>query len=294
MIAQVGAFFLPIPHLPPPLPPSPFPFTLSPPLQTLVFSAPWCGHCKNLAPEWKKAAAELKGEVKLGAVDATVHQALASKYDIRGYPTIKVFPAGKKSGDAENYEGGRDASSIVTYARNLAQESKPAPEVKQLVDQASFDEVCEKNQICFIAFLPVLADSGAAGRNSYIAILKSLAENYKKRPFGWLWAEATEQSALEKGLDIGGFGYPALTAVNLKKKKYSIHRHAFSEAQIKEFVNELVAGRSGPISLPNVPAITSVSAWDGKDAQVQYEEEIDLSDLADVEVDEGKKPREDL
>jgi thioredoxin-like negative regulator of GroEL len=53
-------------------------------------SAPWCGHCKNLAPEWKKAAGELKGVAKLGAVDSTVHQRISSKYTIKGYPTIYV------------------------------------------------------------------------------------------------------------------------------------------------------------------------------------------------------------
>ena len=36
------------------------------------FYAPWCGHCKNLQPEWEEAATKMKAGVRFGKVDATV------------------------------------------------------------------------------------------------------------------------------------------------------------------------------------------------------------------------------
>jgi protein disulfide-isomerase A6 len=78
------------------------------------FYAPWCGHCKNLAPEWKKAANSLKGSgMRLGAVDATVATGLASKYGIKGYPSIKLFTAGSKK--AVEYQVHSYNSSTVTF-----------------------------------------------------------------------------------------------------------------------------------------------------------------------------------
>uniref|UniRef100_M4BB88 Thioredoxin domain-containing protein n=1 Tax=Hyaloperonospora arabidopsidis (strain Emoy2) TaxID=559515 RepID=M4BB88_HYAAE len=94
----------------------------SPDYWLVEFYAPWCGHCKKLEPEFKAAAKKLKKQARLGAVDATVHQQLAHKYKIKGYPTIKEFGAKKKR--PQDYRGGRTAQEIVQYVQNSPQAKK--------------------------------------------------------------------------------------------------------------------------------------------------------------------------
>ena len=92
-----------------------------------------CGHCKSLAPHWAAAATELKGKYKVGALDATVHTVMASRFGIQGFPTIKYFPRGKKSFDsAEAYDGGRTSSDIIQWASSRWTENLPPPEVYQV------------------------------------------------------------------------------------------------------------------------------------------------------------------
>ncbi|XP_037959684.1 protein disulfide-isomerase A6 homolog [Teleopsis dalmanni] len=244
------------------------------------FFAPWCGHCKNLAPEWAKAAKELKGKVKLGALDATVHQSKAAEYGVRGYPTIKFFPGGKKSkSDAQDYEGGRSANDIVAFA--LDKHMAPPPEIVEIVNEASFNTACEDKSLCVISVLPNILDCNAKCRNEHLDMLREMGDKFKQKLWGWGWTEGYAQQELEEALEIGGFGYPAMAVVSFKKMKFSVLKGSFSKEGVNEFLRDISfgRGRTAPVRGAKLPAIVDVQPWDGKDGQMPEIEEIDLSDV---------------
>ncbi|XP_019727151.1 protein disulfide-isomerase A6 [Hippocampus comes] len=246
------------------------------------FFAPWCGHCKNLEPEWAAAASavkeQTKGKVRLGAVDATVHQAVSSRYGIRGFPTIKIF---RKGEEPEDYQGGRSSGDIIARALDLFSDNAPAPELLEIIDEDVLKRTCEDSQLCIIGILPHILDTGASGRNGYLDVMAKMADKYKKKMWGWLWAEAGSQMELEASLGIGGFGYPAMAAINTRKMKFALLKGSFSDTGIHDFLRELSVGRGSTATLTGgvLPQIHSVEPWDGKDGQLPEEEEYDLSDV---------------
>lgn len=246
-------------------------------LWVVEFFAPWCGHCKKLAPEWKKAAKNLKGKVKLGHVDCDAEKSLMSRYNVQGFPTILVFGADKDS--PIPYEGARTASAIESFALEQLETNVAPPEVTELTSQDVMEEKCGSAAICFVAFLPDILDTKAEGRNRYIQMLLSAAEKFKRSPYSFVWASAGKQPDLEKLVGVGGYGYPALVALNAKKGAYAPLRSAFELNHIVEFVREAGLGGKGNLPFEGTPVIAMTEPWDGKDGEILEEDEFSLEEL---------------
>jgi len=106
------------------------------------FYAPWCGHCKSLAPEWSKAAVKLEGgNIPLAKVDATAATGLAKVNEIKGFPTIKYFARGKGS----EYNGGRTQSEIVSWVNK-----KSGPAYKTVATEAHLEALKEQNDVTVV------------------------------------------------------------------------------------------------------------------------------------------------
>jgi len=135
------------------------------------FYAPWCGHCKALAPEYEKAATELetqKSAIKLGKVDATVESSLAEEFSVRGYPTLKFF----RSGSPIDYNGGRVSDEIVNWVNK-----KTGPPAVELETVEAAEAFIKDNNVAVVGFFK---DRESAEAKTFLSIANSVDEY----PFG--------------------------------------------------------------------------------------------------------------
>jgi len=150
------------------------------------FYAPWCGHCKALAPEYVKTAAKLKAansEIRLGKIDATEETELAETYGIKGYPTLKFF----KGGRPIEYPGARQADDMINW---LSKKTGPAAKTLAAVEEVK--SFIEDNEVCVVGFFQ---DASTDAAKNFMAVAQ-LVDDY---PFGLV-----SDSEVFNGFDVKG------------------------------------------------------------------------------------------
>lgn len=83
------------------------------------FFAPWCGHCKKLAPIWKQLAKHMQGKVTISEVDCVEQPGLCKAQDIQGYPTLVWFSQEGTECRSE-YLGGRKLEQLRAFVEKAS------------------------------------------------------------------------------------------------------------------------------------------------------------------------------
>jgi len=90
------------------------------------FYAPWCGHCKSLAPKYEqvaKAFESAKDSLIIAKIDATENDTPNAGVEIQGFPTLYFYPAGAKTKPIA-YEGARSVEDLISFVQKHAVASK--------------------------------------------------------------------------------------------------------------------------------------------------------------------------
>jgi len=84
------------------------------------FFAPWCGHCKKLAPTWKQLAKHMQNKLTVAEVNCDDNSALCKSQGIQGYPTLVWFGKGEDGPGRSEYNGGRKLDQLRTFAEKAS------------------------------------------------------------------------------------------------------------------------------------------------------------------------------
>ena len=94
----------------------------------VLYYADWCGHCKDMKPEWHKTVDHLKASNKnihIGEIESNHIPNLLHKPEIAGFPTIKMYNHGKEVANFDNQP--RIAQNITQFAMDNSSKRHHAP-----------------------------------------------------------------------------------------------------------------------------------------------------------------------
>ncbi|CAJ2651609.1 unnamed protein product [Trifolium pratense] len=121
------------------------------------FFAPWCGHCKALAPVWEQLAQDFafaRDKIVIAKVDADAEKSLGKRFSIQGFPTIKFFDG--KSETPEDYKGGRDLESLSSFITEKSgvrsKKSKGPPSQVLILNDSTFQTEISGDKDVIVAF----------------------------------------------------------------------------------------------------------------------------------------------
>lgn len=201
----------------------------------VAFTAPWCGHCRNLAPHFDRVASELDGIVKIAYIDCddTESQPLCAQYDVKGFPTVKLFPATKRRIPKE-YLGERKAKAIMNYMLDAL----PAEVVKK-IDVAGLADFANG------ASSPRVLLVSPMGKTT--PMYRSLALDYLGRiPFAHMYAGkdgVVEAVRDELDADLTKDKLPGLYFIDASAAKRAVkYRGSMKYSYIKLWIDEHLGG----------------------------------------------------
>ncbi|KAG7562713.1 hypothetical protein FFLO_01873 [Filobasidium floriforme] len=105
------------------------------------FYAPWCGHCKKLAPTWAELGTAMKDKLAIAEVNCEALPALCKKHKITGYPTLNLYNAGA----VKPYNGPRKLNKMQEFALNAI-----IPPTLHHVDAEELKTVQKRKDVFFL------------------------------------------------------------------------------------------------------------------------------------------------
>ncbi|KAF8655219.1 hypothetical protein AX16_003126 [Volvariella volvacea WC 439] len=188
-------------------------------LMLVEFFAPWCGHCKALAPHYEEAATNLREKgIKLAKVDCVEEADFCQANGVQGYPTLKVY----KDGVPSEYKGPRQADGIVSY---MIKQSLPA--VSE-VTAANHEEFKKADKLVVLAYLSSPTDAPAPE-------FSATAEQHRD---DYLFGLTTDKEAIE----AAGVTPPAIVAYRSfdePQSEFPFPASSLTTQELTDWVKEL-------------------------------------------------------